>query len=169
PDGKGLPPIELASLSSSTERQGAELEEKFFDAIGVKLKINYYSWPEFLATIKNKKSQMYSFAWQADYPDAENFLQLFYSKNVSPGSNDANYSNPEFDRLYEKSLTLTDSLERTTLYKQMAKIVVEDCPWIFGAHRLIYTLAHPWLKNFKPNEFEHNRHKYLRIDQSLKK
>ena len=82
--------------------------------------------------LKNKQGQMWFLAWGADYPDAEDFLGLYYSKNVSPGSNDANYRNPEFDKLYEKSLTLPDGPGRTALYKQMSKIVTDDCVWDLG-------------------------------------
>jgi ABC-type transport system substrate-binding protein len=169
PEGKGLPLIEYNTLADSTSRQMNEYAQKVFGAIGVKLKVNTYSWPEFQQKVKNKQGQLWSFAWQADYPDAENFLQLFYGKNASPGPNDANYSNPEFDRLYEKALLLQDSPERTEIYKKMVQIVVEDCPWIFGVHRIVYGLSYPWLKNVKPHELDHTRYKYYRIDDSLKK
>lgn len=169
PDGKGLPALELATLSSSTERQFTEYAQKMFGAIGVQIKANTYSWPEFQAAVKNRKGQIWSFAWGGDYPDAENFLQLFYSKNASPGSNDSNYSHPEFDRLYEKSLTLLDGPERTALYRQMVSILVEDCPWIFNVHRIQFSLNQQWLKNYKRHGFEHNSVKYYRIDPNLKK
>lgn len=169
PDGKGLPPLEYINLSDSTSRQFAEFAQKAFGQLGVQMKVNSYSWPEFQAKIKAKQGQMWEFAWGGDYPDAENFLQLFYSKNGSPGPNDANYSNPAFDKLYEKSLTLTNEKERLAVYKQMVDIVVEDTPWIFMANRVLYYLSHPWLKNFKYNDFEHSKVKYLRVDPTLKK
>lgn len=169
PDGKGLPELEYLTISSSTSRQMTDYLQKELAEIGIKLKIESYSWPEFQQSLKNKKGQMWSYAWSADYPDAENFLQLFYSKNGSPGPNDSNYSNPEFDRLYEKALTLPDGSERTDLYKKMAQIVTEDTPWAFEAHRLAYGLAQPWLKNYKFHEFRHGMSKYYRVDPSLKK
>ncbi len=169
PGGKGLAPIDYATVSSSTSRQMNEYFQKQMAAIGVQVKFNTYSWPEFQAAIKNRKGQMWGFAWGADYPDAENFLQLFYSKNTSPGPNDSNYSNPEFDRLYEKSLTLADSPERTALYVKMAQMVVEDCPWIMGVHRLNYGLTQKWLKNYKYHDIQHGIAKYLRVDPALKK
>ena len=107
-------------------------------------------------------------AWGADYPDAENFLQLFYSKNISPGPNGANYSNPAFDKLYEKALLLPDSPERTKIYKQMRDIVVEDVPWTYTGHRLTYGLFYPWLKNYKPNKIVAGSVKYYRIDNNLR-
>jgi ABC-type transport system substrate-binding protein len=169
PGGKGLPPLEYASLADTVGRQASEYFQKMMAAIGISVKVNSYSWPQLLEVIKNRRAQIWEHAWAADYPDAENFLQLFYSKNQSPGPNDANYSNPEFDRLYEKALLLNDSPERTALYKKMVSIVVEDCPWVFKSHRLGYALAQPWLKNFKPNDFDHTRYKYYRVDTNLKK
>jgi len=169
PGGKGLDPIDYATVTNSTSRQMNEYLSKAFADIGVQLKINSYSWPEFQSAVKNKKGQMWGFAWGADYPDAENFLQLFYSKNVSPGPNDANYQNPAYDKLYEKSLTLRDSPERTKVYQDMQKMLVEDAPWIFGVHRVTFALTQPWLKNYKLHEFDYTRAKYLRVEPSLKK
>lgn len=169
PEGKGLPPLEYASVASSVGRQQTEYLQKMFGAIGVKLNVNTHSWPQFLETVKNKKAQIWEYAWAGDYPDAENFLQLFYSKNASPGQNDSNYSNPEFDRLYVKSLDLPAGPERTALYKKMSDLLVEDAPWIFGAHRMRFTLFQKWLKNYKPHEFSHGNFKYYRVDPSLKK
>jgi ABC-type transport system substrate-binding protein len=169
PNGEGLDPLEYVSVSDSTSRQSNEFEQQEFAQLGIKLKINTASWPEFTAAVKNKKGQLWSFSWLADYPDAENFLALFYGPNSSPGANDANYSNPEYDRLYEQALNLTDSPERTALYKKMVKIVVEDCPWIFGVHRITYYLYHPWLKNFAYNDLDLGKVKYFRVDPTLKK
>jgi ABC-type transport system substrate-binding protein len=169
PGGKGLPPLELAALSDSTSRQETEFLQKCFGDIGVQVHVNTYSWPEFNASIKNKRGQIWEFAWGADYPDAENFLQLFYSKNASPGSNDSNYNNPEFDKLYEKSLTMPDSPERTAVYKQAVAVLVEDCPWIWGATRESWGLYNKWFKNAKYHEVDHTKFKYWRVDANLKK
>jgi oligopeptide transport system substrate-binding protein len=169
PGGKGLPTLEYGSLADSVGRQQAEFTQKMLAAIGVNIRVNSYSWPQFQEAIKNKRIQMWAQAWSADYPDAENFLQLFYSRNASPGPNDANYSNQDYDRLYEKALTLPSGPERTAIYKKMVDMVVEDCPWIFGSHRIGYGLVQPWLKNYKPNDFDHTRYKYYRIETTLKK
>jgi ABC-type transport system substrate-binding protein len=164
PNGEGLAPIEYITTSSTTSRQMTEYLTKSLEAIGVKLKVETYSWPEFQNSIKNKRGQMWGMGWGADYPDAENFLQLFISKNASPGPNDANFSNAEFDQLYEKSLLVRNEKEREGIYKRMVKILVEECPWIVNTHRMTFALTQPWFKNFKPHEFSKNRAKYYRID-----
>lgn len=169
PEGKGLPPLELATLADSVGRQTSEYFQKLMEPLGIKVNVNSYSWPQFQEVMKNKRAHVWEFAWGADYPDAENFLQLFYSKNFSPGPNDGNYLNPKFDELYEQSLALPDSPERTAIYSKMVDILVDDCPWVFGAHRLGYFLTQPWFKNYKPNELDHRTYKYYRIEPTLKK
>ncbi|MHC4601099.1 MAG: ABC transporter substrate-binding protein, partial [Planctomycetota bacterium] len=114
--------------------------------------------------VKKKKAQIFGMAWLGDYPDAENFLQLFYSKNASPGANGANYNNPAFDALYEKARVMQPGPERTALYKEAAEIVVDDVPWIFRDHRKSFVLQQGWLKNYKPHDIASGIQKYYRVD-----
>ncbi len=169
PEGKGLPEFTYeASGTGTTERQMAELFKREMEEIGIKIKINYNTWPEFLGKLNTKRAQIFGLAWAADYPDAENFLQLFYGPNSAPGPNNTNFNNHEFNKLYEKIRTMNPSPERTKLYKKMARIVAEECPWIMGTHRLSFGLTHKWLKNYKPNDVAANTIKYYKIDTKEK-
>ncbi|MGE4130310.1 MAG: ABC transporter substrate-binding protein [Bdellovibrionales bacterium] len=168
PDGKGIPEIEYASTSSTTARQMAEYTAEQFAKIGIKMKITNNSWPQFQEKLRTKKAQMFGIAWSADYPDAENMLQLLYSKNISPGPNNANYQNKEFDALYDKARKLPPGPERTALYKQMRDIFVKDMPWIPTVHRIAYLVEHGWLKNLKRHETINGFYKYLRVDMQEK-
>ena len=114
--------------------------------------------------IRNRKGQIWSYAWNADYPDSENFLQLFYSKNASPGPNDSNYSNPAYDDLYERAITLPAGPARIALYQQMVRMIAEDCPWIVQVHRMGFHLTSPGFGNYKPSAFYHADAKYYRFD-----
>jgi len=80
--------------------------------------------------------------WGLDFPDAENTLQLFYGPNGSPGSNDANYRNSEYDRLYEESSVMLPSPERTVLYQKMNRILIDDCVAMTGMSRTRIYLWH---------------------------
>jgi oligopeptide transport system substrate-binding protein len=80
--------------------------------------------------------------WGLDFPDAENTLQLFYGPNASPGSNDANYRNPEYDELYEQSSVMLPSSERTALYQKMNRILIDDCIVMTGMSRTRIFLMH---------------------------
>ena len=67
----------------------------------------------------------------ADYPDAENYLSLFYSHIFAPaGPNYTHYKNPEFDALYEQASTETSDSLRAILYKHMDRMIIEDAPVI---------------------------------------
>jgi ABC-type transport system substrate-binding protein len=70
--------------------------------------------------------------------------------------------------LFEQAALLPDSPDRTELYKKMAKISMEEAPWIFGTHRLSYSLKHNWLKNSKPHPITNHNVKYFRIDHKAK-
>ncbi|MGI9526858.1 MAG: ABC transporter substrate-binding protein [Weeksellaceae bacterium] len=79
----------------------------------------------------NGKFSFFRANWGADYPDAENFLSLFYSENFAPnGPNYSHFKNEKFDQLYEKSLKITDQEKRVQIYKEMDAIVMEQMPVI---------------------------------------
>ncbi len=156
--------IELGSAADPETRESVELLVDFFSEIGVILEASYNHWPEFLEKLNRRQCQLYRLGWIADYPDAQNFLQLFYGPNSSPGPNHSNYSSSKLDALYRKIATMPDSSERTRLYKEMSRIVVKDCPWIFMHHPMSYGLIHSWLKNYKPHDFPYGMEKYYRID-----
>lgn len=164
PEGKGLPTLEYSTTNSSTARQMAEYFKQNMESIGLKVNIVTSSWPQFSDKVRDKKAQVWGIAWLADYPDAENFLQLLYGKNISPGPNGANYKNKAFDELYEKASKLPPGEERTKLYQQMRDLVVKDSPWVPSAHRLAYFVKHNWLHNFKYHSIVNDYFKYLKID-----
>jgi oligopeptide transport system substrate-binding protein len=164
PEGKGLAELTLDTLSDSKARQQAEFFVQNMAAIGVKVKINANTWPQFQDKIKTGKVQLFGIAWNADYPDPQNFFQLFYSKNMSPGPNDTSFNNAEFDKLYKQSLKMPPGDARNAVYQKLRDVVVEECPWIFGAHRLGYRAVHGWVNNMKWNDIQNDFPKYIRID-----
>jgi oligopeptide transport system substrate-binding protein len=169
PGGKGLPTIVVQTRSDTISRQQIEFFEKCMEKIGINIDAGTNTWPELVNKVSKKQHQMYTMAWGADYPDAENFLGLLYCPNQSPGSNGANYCNPEFDAIYKQATTMQESPERTTLYEKLNEMVALDAPWILGFHRTDIYLAQAWLKNFKHMEFNHSQFQYLNVDLEVKK
>jgi peptide/nickel transport system substrate-binding protein len=129
PEGKGLPTISLTSTADYLDI--CKYIQHQVSGIGIDLKIEV-SPP---AAVKEMKAEaklpFFRASWIADYPDAENYLSMFYSKNFCPkGPNYTHFSNPDFDRLYEKSMsTVNDSL-RFSYYRQMEKIMMDEAPVI---------------------------------------
>jgi ABC-type transport system substrate-binding protein len=168
PNGKGLPELKYDISDSTTSRQGAEFFQKQMDQIGVKIKIVSSPWPEFQAKIKKKSVEVYGLAWMADYPDAENFLQLFYGPNKSPGANGSNYDDPGFNKAFEDAVSMQDSPARTAKYEKLNKFLAEEAVALFGLHRQSYTLKHGWVKNFHNSDFSHDYVQYLNVDNAVK-
>jgi ABC-type transport system substrate-binding protein len=163
--GGKLPTLKLAMGGSDTlQRQFGQFLQRNFKDVGLDLEVEYMDWPTFIGKVHTKSTQMFSLGWIADYPDVETFLQLFYTKNISPGANNFNYSNPQFDRLYEQIAVMPDSPERTELYRKMELIILEDCPVVFINHPVGYVLHHDWLYNYKPHAFQYGLAKYYRVD-----
>jgi ABC-type transport system substrate-binding protein len=143
-------------------RESTELLVAFMDAVGVELVPEYSNWPSFLKKISDRRSQLFRIAWVGDYPDAENFLQLFYGPNASPGPNRCNYSNPKFDELYRTAMSTADEGERLAAYRELQEIVREDSPWIFLNFATSASLCNPSVKGFVPHDFPYGAEKHLR-------
>jgi len=85
------------------------------------------------ASVKELKAQaklaFFRASWIADYPDAENYLSMFYSKNFCPqGPNYTHFSNAEFDKLYEAAMSEREDTLRYALYRRMERIVMDEAP-----------------------------------------
>jgi ABC-type transport system substrate-binding protein len=169
PNGKGLPEITYDCPSSSTSRQIGELIKKHLAEIGVNIKVVQNTWPELQKKITKRSIMLYGIAWGADYPDAENFLQLLYGPNKAPGANGSGFDNAEFNQLFKKASVMQDSPERTALYEKLNRMAADQAPWIFGVHRQGYTLKHSWLKNYMSTDFEAGQAQYINIDLNKKK
>ena len=164
PNGEGLPEITYDCPSSTTSRQTGEYFKKQMAQIGVKIKVITNPWPELQKKITNRNVDLYGIAWGADYPDAENFLQLLFGPNRSPGANGSGYSNPEFDKLFKVASILQDSPKRTSMYETMYKMAAEEVPWIYGVHRQSYVVKHSWIKNYVPSDFNHGHVQYWDVN-----
>ena len=146
--------------ASQESREAGELTAAFYEKIGVKLEQSFMTWDAFLKAVNEGRVQMFRMGWVGDYPDAQNFLQLFYSKNVSPGPNHAFYANPEFDREYDAALDAKTAEERNRHWARCQEIVQEDCPWVFTHVNKAYSLVRPTVKNYKPTDFPYGVEKY---------
>lgn len=168
PEGKGLPEIIYDIPDSTTSRQMGEYFQKQMEQIGIKIKISASPWPEFQAKLKKRSGQMFGIAWGADYPDAENFLQLFYGPNSAPGANSSNFNEPQFNKDFEAAVKMQDSPARTALYEKLNRYLADEAVSLFGVHRQAYTLEHGWLKNYRASDLHHDMTQYLNIDTAKK-
>ena len=139
---------------------------KQFGKINVQLVVRSTDYNRFQDKIRRGDTQMFYFGWNADYPDPENFLFLLngaQAKVGKGGENAANYSNPEYDRLFEQMKNMENSPARQVIIDRMLQIVRHDSPWLWGFHPKNYVLQHGWLHNVKPNVMANNKLKYWRV------
>ena len=103
--------------------------EQWRQELGIEVDIQQTEWATFLQDVNDKKYQMFSLGWIADYPDPQNFLDvLLHSESQS---NHTNYSNPEVDRLLEEARTERDRDRRFELYNQVEQMILDDAPWVW--------------------------------------
>ena len=143
-------------------RQIGELAAADFARLGIDVVPVMNNKPRFFEKLKRGELQLFYLSWIGDYPDAENFLQLFYSGNIS-GCNRTGFSDPGFDRMYEAAAAMPDSPERTELFRRMVRYLGEKCVWIYEGIPVSYQLCHAWLENYEPHDFPYDRLKYLSV------
>ena len=147
PDGKPLV-IRLATGTSAIDREFNELWKKNMDAIGVRITFQQGKFADHLKAAKACQLMMWQAAWNADYPDGENFMQLLYGPNTGQ-SNNGCYESKPFDEFYKKMLALPDSPERNRLFLEMTRQMEVDGAWVLQISRERNQLIWPWVKGYK--------------------
>lgn len=166
PDGSALTLRYLTSTGDAA-RQLNELLKKSYDAIHVRLRFETTTFPDLVKRLHGGHFQITGAAWGADYPDAENFLQLLYGPNKGQG-NDARFDLPEYNALYQRISRMPDSRERRALILDMQRLIAAYAPWTPRVHRLGVDLAQGWVRGYFPHVFlkKKPQFKYLDLDLS---
>ena len=127
PDGKGMPEI---VISTTKEYQDlCEFIQGQLNQIGFRIKLEVNPGATQRELVAKQELDFFRASWIADYPDAENYLSLFYSKNKAPaGPNYTHFSDPEFDRLYETASVTTNDSARFSIYRQMDRMIMQQAP-----------------------------------------
>jgi len=142
---------------------------KQFRKLDIQLVIRATDYNRFQDKMLRGNAQIFEWGWNADYPDPENFLFLLYGPNAKAGKNGenaANYSNPEFDRLFAQMKGMANGPERQAVIDRMTALLRDDAPWLFGFFPKAFSLQHAWVGNVKPNLMANNTLKYRRIDSA---
>ncbi len=170
-DGKQLVLGFDNAMTQATDQPYLVWMQRRLALIGVHLDIRTSDYNRFQEKVHSGNFQIIPWGWNADYPDPENFLFLFYGPNARSelhGENSANYKSPEYDRLFRIVENMETTPSRLERIRQMNRMLQHDSPWVGVFYREEYTLFHSWLGNAKPNEMSHGNLKYRRIDASLR-
>jgi ABC-type transport system substrate-binding protein len=162
PDGKPLV-LERWSTPTSIAREEDAQWKKNMDALGIRIVFRHDRIQELRKMARQGRMPMRTDGWNADYPDAENFMQLLYGPNVGQ-ENHARFSLPEYDKLYDAARKLPDSPERTRLFDRMTELVLAYAPWRLMEHRIEDHLVQPWILNYKPHPVRSALWRYIDVD-----
>ena len=143
------------------QRQQYEFIRNELAKANIKVEGNFQSFSNFLKKTDEGNYQIADAGWNADYPDAENFYSLFYSKNKAPGPNTSNFENAQYDAAYEKARHMMNGPERYKLFAEMDTILKEEAPMILISNHYVMGVLQPNVRYFKRNLLEEYPYKYV--------
>lgn len=122
-----LPKITLTTVQEYVDV--CEYIQAQLSKIGLNIEVNVVPGPTMRDGKATGKFSFFRANWGADYPDAENFLSLYYSKNFAPeGPNYSHYNNKKFDELYLNSFQINDEKQREKIYREMDSLMMQSAP-----------------------------------------
>jgi oligopeptide transport system substrate-binding protein len=159
PNGQGLPLITLKTIDIYADLAGfitRQLEE-----IGIRVEVDITQKSLLLEETAKSQALFFRASWIGDYPDAENYLSVFYSPNPAP-PNYTRYKNPLFDPLYRKALMENTDSIRYRLYREMDQLMINDAPVVPLWYDQVIHLVNPAVSGFEANglnllELRHTR------------
>ncbi len=148
PNGAGLPEIKLLTIpiyANIASYIANELKQA-----GITVKVEAIQKSLLLELTGKSEALFFRGSWIADYPDAENYLGVFYGKNPAP-PNYTGYKNKVYDQLYEQALAETNDSLRFRLYQQMDRLIVSDAPVVSLWYDMGLHLIHTNISGVTPN------------------
>lgn len=147
-DGKNLPVLRLLTIPVYAEL-GSFIARQLED-IGITVQVEVVQKSLLLEQTSKSQALFFRGSWIADYPDAENYLGVFYGKNPAP-PNYTRYNNPLYNQLFESALTEQNDSIRLELYKKMNQMIIDDAVVVPLWYDMVIRLTQPYVKNFQPN------------------
>lgn len=153
PEGKDFPKV-TAVFSTNPENLliAQNLQAQWKKNLGIEVKLDNLEWKVFLKRLQSDTPEIFRLGWGADYPDPDNFMNLFTS---SSGNNRTHWKNRKYDRLVEEAAMERDPGRRKGLYDRAQRILTEEdvpiMPLFQNAQNL---LVKPYVKGFMPNAMD---------------
>ncbi len=148
PKGQNLPAIPLLTVPIYADI--ASYVANDLRQIGININVEVVQKSLLLEQTAKSEALFFRGSWIGDYPDAENFLSVFYSKNPAP-PNYTRYNNPGYDKLYEQALSEKNDSIRYIIYRQADQLMIRDAPVVPLWYDMVVRLVQPYVKNLKPN------------------
>jgi ABC-type transport system substrate-binding protein len=164
PDGAPLV-LRLASTPDQRSRAQNELWRKQMTAVGLRMQFDVANWPDLLKMSRAHALMMWSFSWVAESPDGSFFLGIGYSANAGE-SNDAHFSLPAYDRLYERQKVMPDGPARDAVMREAKNILAAYMPYKVHSHGIVTDLLQPWVRGHLRHPFMRDLWRYVGIAPS---
>jgi peptide/nickel transport system substrate-binding protein len=148
PGGEGMPQIRLQTIALYADM--ADFIAKQLSDVGIKVQVETVQKAYLLELTSGSQSPFFRGSWIADYPDAENYLSVFYSRNPAP-PNYTRFNNAEFDRLFEQAIREENDSIRYRLYQQADQLVMDQAPVVPLWYDKAVRLVQPGVTGFEPN------------------
>jgi oligopeptide transport system substrate-binding protein len=148
PDGVGLPVITLKTIDIYADLAGfiaRQLEE-----IGMKVQVDITQKSLLLEETAKSQALFFRASWIGDYPDAENYLSVFYSVNPAP-PNYTRYKNLQYDQIYRNALVENNDSIRYDYYRKMDQMVINDAPVVPLWYDEVIHFVNPAVSGFEAN------------------
>lgn len=166
PDGKPLE-IRYSARSGPVGKMQTEVWKKTYDSIGIKMKEDLLQFSELLKAEKSCQLQTRNAPWIADYPDGDNFMQLYYGGNIGANNNGC-VRIPEYDALYIKTQTMPAGAERDVLYRKMARIMEYNAAQRVGFSRYKNMLSQAKVIGYKKHPIIYGEWMYFDLAKDKK-
>jgi oligopeptide transport system substrate-binding protein len=160
-DGKNMPEIKLLTIPIYANLASYVANE--LKQIGINVKVEAIQKSLLLEQTSKSQALFFRGSWIADYPDAENYLSVFYSKNPAP-PNYTRFKSDAFDKLYEQALSQTNDSLRYDLYRSMDKIIIENAPVVPLWYDMVIHLVHKNVHDFETNSLNMLELRYTKKD-----
>jgi ABC-type transport system substrate-binding protein len=159
PDGRPLL-LRLACQPDQRSRAISELWRKQMAAVGLRIRFDVANWPDLLKMSRAGTLMMWTFTWIAESPDGGFFLGLAYSKNVNE-SNDARFSLPAYDRIFERQKVMPDGPERDAVMREAKNLLAAYMPYKSHSHGIVTDLLQPWVNGYWRHPFMRDLWRYV--------
>jgi peptide/nickel transport system substrate-binding protein len=162
PKGKGFPKVtlELNSGGSRNSQVAEAIKKMIEETLGIEVDLLMVPWAQHTEAVETAKIDFYRLGWVADYPDAENFLNLFHSKYVPDDINQKTYinsfryKNKAFDVLFDEAIATIDEQTRNEMYAKADQQVIDDAVVMPNYYDIDYRLLQPYIRNCPQNAME---------------
>lgn len=163
PNGRGFPEITLQLNSGGTNNEllADAIQNQLKENIGVTVKFDVLPMNQHMLKFETGQAAFWRAAWVADFPDPQNFLNLFYGGHVPEKLSDRAYMNPfrfknaEFDALFEEALKTVDVEKRMELLAKADQILIDEAVIMPIYYDNYIRLVKLDVVNFPINPMEH--------------